>query len=265
MTVALGCAWFDELGEQPEILDAVDFVETAGWRLGTNPGRPHERVILHNLDRDWSMAAVDAIDEDWPVRLREAIQFTRTPWFSMHLGFASERVRFNGHMLPESKPLDRKELMARLVEVTNEARLHCPLQVLIENLDYCPEGAYEHLCEPDFIAEVLEMTGAGLLFDLAHWRVSASWLGFDPVEALDRLPMQRIVEVHLSSPRPLDDGSGRLDDRHDVLEQADFDLLDTVLQRSRPRAITLEYTSDAGLLADQLAEVRAFVDGWQHD
>ena len=260
MAIALGCPWFDGIEDHPDVIAAVDFIETAGWRLDPEAGRPHQRVVLHNLDRDWSMAAVDAIDEAWPARLREAIQTTRTPWFSMHLGFASERVRFDGHMLPESEPLERRELMTRLVEVTKEVRLHCPLQVLIENLDYCPEGAYEHICEPDFIAEVLEMTGAGLLFDLAHWRVSASWLGFDPVKALDWMPKQRIVEVHLSSPRPLDDDSGRLDDRHDVLQQADFDLLDAVLERSRPRAVTIEYTHDPSLLLGQIDCVRTILE-----
>ncbi len=163
------------------------------------------------------MAAVDAIGRDWPERLHAAIELTRTPWFSMHLGFASEKVFFDDHMLPRSEPLGASELMGRIVEVTNEARLHCPLQVLLENLDYCPEGAYEHICQPEFIAEVVEMTGAGMLFDIAHWRVSSSWLGFDPIGALASMPLERIVEIHLSSPRPLDDGSGRLDDCHEAL------------------------------------------------
>ncbi|CAN5761771.1 hypothetical protein BH23CHL2_BH23CHL2_01370 [soil metagenome] len=260
MTVALGCTWFDGLAEQPGIIDMVDFVEVPGWLLDHNFERPHERLVLHNLEQDWSMAAVDAIDSTWPDRLDDAIRLTRTPWFSLHLGFAAEQVHFDGHMLPVSWPLPRRELMGRLVEVTNEARLHCPLQVLLENLDYCPEGAYEHVCEPEFIAEVIEMTGAGLLFDLAHWRVSSSWLGFDPIEALERMPMERTVEVHLSSPRPLADGSGRLDDCHDTLESYDFELLDAVLERTRPRAITIEYVRDSVQLRDEIGKVRSFVE-----
>ncbi|MEZ4570387.1 MAG: hypothetical protein R2849_08690 [Thermomicrobiales bacterium] len=125
MAIAVGCSWFDELADHPEILDTLDFVEIPGWLLDDDFVRPHERLVLHNLEQDWSMASIDAIYPGWPDRLRDAIQITRTPWFSMHLGFASDEVRFEGHMLPVSKPLDRQELMARIVEVTNEARLSC--------------------------------------------------------------------------------------------------------------------------------------------
>ena len=253
MALALGCGWFDRLPDHPDIIESLDFIQVPGWLLSDDFERPHARVILHNLNQDWSMAAVDAIYPGWPERLRWAIELTRTPWFSMHLGFASERVRFVDHMLPESEPLERQELLARIVEVTNEARLHCPLQVLLENLDYCPEGAYEHVCEPEFIAEVVEMTGAGLLFDTAHWRVSGSWLGYDPIDALDRLPLERVVEIHVSSPRPLPDGAGRLDDCHETLEDADYDLLGALLERSNPRALTIEYGRD-------VEELRALIE-----
>jgi uncharacterized protein (UPF0276 family) len=205
------------------------------------------------------MAAVDAIYPGWPERLKWAIQLTRTPWFSLHLGFASERVRFEGHMLPASEPLDRRELMARIVEVTNEARLSCPLQILLENLDYCPEGAYEHICEPEFIAEVVEMTGVGLLFDIAHWQVSASWLDYDPVSALDLLPLERVVEVHVSSPRPLGDGTGRLDDCHEALLGDDYRLLGALLERANPRAVTIEYRRDPDRLREQINDLRTFL------
>jgi uncharacterized protein (UPF0276 family) len=260
MAIALGSAWTEELAGRQDIIELLDFVEMPGWALSNDFIRPHERVILHNLDQDWSMAAVDALDADWPDRLRSAIQVTRTPWFSFHLGFATERVRFDDHMLPESEPLDRRELLARFVEVTNEARLACPLQILLENLDYCPEGAYEHICEPDFIAEVIEMTGAGLLFDTAHWRVSSSWLGFDPFEALGNIPMDRIAEIHVSSPRPLGDGSGHLNDSHETLEAEDYQLLATVLERSNPRAVTLEYRHEMDELKRQIVELRGFLD-----
>ena len=259
MAIALGSTWVDQFSESQDIVDSLDFIQIPGWLLTDEFDRPHDRIILHNLDQDWSMSAVDAIYDGWPERLRWALQLTRSPWFSMHMGFSTERVRFDGHMLPESPPLERDELMSRIVEVTNEARLHCPLQLLLENLDYCPEGAYEHICDPAFIATVVEMTGAGLLFDIAHWRVSGSWLGYDPIEALGLLPLDRIVEIHVSSPRPLNDGSGRLDDCHESLRPYDYRLLDHVLQRSNPRAITIEYRRDMDCLREQIVSLRAFL------
>jgi hypothetical protein len=257
--IPVGVAWFDRIKSDPSVLDLVDFVEVPGWLLTPEFERPYERLILHNLDLDCSLAASNAIDDNWPSRLRAAVSTTGTPWFSMHLGFAAERVRFNGHMLPVSDPLRRDTLQERIVAAVQAARAACPLQLLLENLDYCPEGAYEHVCDPAFITEVLERTGAGLLFDLGHWQVSASWLGYDPVEALDLIPIERAVEIHLSSPRPLADGSGRLDDAHEPLTGADLDLLGCVLQRVTPRAITIEYKQNLEALREQIGQVRTCV------
>ena len=61
MPIALGCSWSDLLADAPDIIDSLDFIELPGWLLSDEFERPHERIVLHNLDQDWSMAAVDAI------------------------------------------------------------------------------------------------------------------------------------------------------------------------------------------------------------
>ena len=137
------------------------------------------------------------------------------------------------------------------------AKQYLDLPLLLENLDYCPEGAYEHICDPTFIAAVLEATDTGLLLDLAHLTVTASWFGRSPEALLKDLPLERVVEVHMSSPRPLESGehgnTGRLDDVHDVLTDRDVELLRLVLRQVTPRVVTLEYRDDEQQLREQLA------------
>ena len=70
MAIALGCSWFDDLAGYPDIVESLDYIEVAGWQLGADFERPHPRLVLHNLDQDWSMAAIDAIGLDW--RLTES-------------------------------------------------------------------------------------------------------------------------------------------------------------------------------------------------
>ena len=258
MGIQLGAAWFDALAGRPDVISQLDFIELPGWLVEQVSGRLQRPAILHNLDLDWSLAAPDAFDTAWPDRLAGALERTGSPWFSLHLGFACERVRFEGHMLPVSPPLERGILLDRLVDAIDRAKEMCPVPLLVENLDYCPEGAYEHVCEPAFIAEVLERTGVGLLFDLGHWQVSASWLGYDPVKALDLLPLERVIEIHLSSPRTLDE-TGRLDDVHAELIERDLELLGTLLERAKPRALTFEYRRDPNRLAAQLGVVRGLL------
>ncbi|MBN1583469.1 MAG: DUF692 family protein, partial [Anaerolineae bacterium] len=133
-----------------------------------------------------------------------------------------------------------------------------PVPLLLENLDYCPTGAYEHVCMPDFITAVLETTGTWMLLDLAHAQVSAAALGFPWADYLAQLPLHRVRQLHVSSPRQV---NGRLIDAHDPLREADFQLLAQMVARTQPWAITLEYTRDAGTLECQARRLSALYPG----
>ena len=106
-------------------------------------------------------------------RTLAALERTRAPWLSVHLGFSAAEVFFDVHMTARSPALPRAELLANICRNVGALASAIPAPLILENLDYCPGGAYEHICEPAFIAAVLNETGAGLLLDLAHARVSA--------------------------------------------------------------------------------------------
>ena len=128
-----------------------------------------------------------------------------------------------------------------------------PVPLILENLDYCPGGAYEHICEPDFIAAVLNETDAGLLLDLAHARVSAARLGLPIEDYLGQLPLERVRQLHISGPRSRD---GVLFDAHESLLDEDYALLEWVLRRTQPLALTLEYNREEAGLREQLIRLR---------
>jgi uncharacterized protein (UPF0276 family) len=243
-----------------EVLDLIDYFEVPGWvDFSVIDQSPLTNFMLHNLDLDWSLAAVEAIDPGWDDRLLDALRRTQSPWFSIHLGFASEDVEFDDHMHPVSEPLPRETVLERIASNLASAVSLCPVPLLVENLDYCPEGAYEHVCEPTFICEILEMTNCGLLLDIGHLQVSASWLNMTPERYLEQLPLERTVEVHISSPRLQTPKSSRLEDVHQELTERDIELLETVLKRSEPRGLTLEYRRDSDRLVDQLGTLRSIL------
>ncbi len=255
MAALLRVTWSPVAGAMSDLDVLVDIVEAPGWSLedALAPDGIRRRVLLHNLDLDVSLADPAYIDDGWSERAKAAICRAGTPWFSLHLGFASERVRFDEHMLPESEPLGRDELLARTVESVRRAKGYLDLPLLLENLDYCPEGAYEHVCEPAFISEVLREADCGLLLDIGHLVVSASWLGVEPDVMLGQLPLERVVEVHLSGPRPLAGNTERLDDVHDVVGEREVRILQMVLEQMQPKAVVLEYRREAEALREQLA------------
>ncbi len=252
MKTQLGVKWS---AMSDEVADLVDIQEVAGWDLDRcelcGP------LLLHNLDSDFSIAVPEVLDGAWLERCRWALERTQAPWFSLHLGFSAEAVRFDGHMLPSSPVLGRDVCFERMANAVGFAVQHLDLPVLIENLDYCPEGAYEHICEPRFISKIVESTGCRMLLDLAHLQVSADWLGYSADEYASLLPLDHVIEVHLSSPRMLDK---HLDDGHFELLEQDFRLLSWVLERCTPRAVVLEYTRDRRSLERQLRQIRSILD-----
>ena len=238
-----------------EVADLVDIQEVAGWDL--HRCDLDAQLLLHNLDVDFSLAVPRSLDSAWLDRCKRELDRTRSPWFSLHLGFSTEAVRFDGHMLPSSPVLDRATCFERMAEAVEFGVRHLDVPVLIENLDYCPEGAYEHICHPRFIRDIVETTGCWLLLDLAHLQVSADWLGYAAEEYAAMLPLDRVIEVHLSSPRMV---GSHLDDGHFELVEREFRLLNWVLERCGPRAVVLEYTRDPNRLREQLSQIRAILD-----
>ena len=249
----LGVTWSKAAAALPDLEALVDIVEAPAWELDQPLAAGRKRVLLHNLDLNVSLADPGCIDDGWGGRVMDIVDRATSPWFSMHLGFASERVRFDGHMLPASAPLERDDLMERIVANVRRAKAQLRLPLLLENLDYSPEGAYEHVCEPAFVHEALEATDTRMLLDIGHLLVTASWLERPAQQLLDELPLERVQEVHLSSPRPLDGNADRLDDVHEALTDREVELLLAVLKRASPRAVVLEYRRDPVLLREQLA------------
>jgi uncharacterized protein (UPF0276 family) len=172
----------------------------------------------------------------------------------LHLGFGAAEVGFDkGRMRAQTAPLGREELFGNVVRNVRGLAAQIPVPLFLENLDYNPGGAYEQVCQPGFIAAVLEESEVDLLLDLAHARVSASRLGLSTTDYLMWLPMERVRQIHVSGPRVRD---GILVDAHEPLQEEDYGLLRNVLDVTTPRALTLEYDRNASALREQLGQLR---------
>lgn len=233
----------------------VDYFETTAHLVeGAAGSFPRQPLLLHNSVWDWSLGHPEATNRrDVIPRTLRALKLTRAPWLSVHLAFSAAEVRHNGGMQALTEPLERDELFANVCSNVQALASHIPVPLILENLDYNPTGAYEHICEPDFITAVLEKADVGFLLDLAHARVSAARLGYTVEDYLELLPLHRVRQLHVSGPRWRD---GSLYDAHQPLLETDYELLGEVLSRTEPLALTLEYGRDADALTEQLVRLR---------
>ena len=229
---------------------SVDYLETSGPLVNSAVQSFSPPLLLHNSVWDWSLAHPNALAEQNALETTQrTLGLTSAPWLSVHLGFSSARVAFDKVMQARSKLLKRSELIENICKNIVQLANAISVPLIIENLDYNPGGAYECICEPAFIAEVLHETQVGLLLDLAHARVSADRLGVSIGDYLAQLPFEQVKQIHVSGPRR----QGHiLVDVHDTLLDEDYALIEEVLERTRPAAITLEYSRNKRAVIQQV-------------
>lgn len=190
-------------------------------------------------------------------RLAEFFACTQSAWLSIHIELLPYHTyvlssRFNWHLRPPRPERAVKQLLERLEAV----RAASPAPLILENLPSLPLKKYAYATDPGLITEVVEATGSGFLLDIAHARIAASLHGMETYAYLEKLPLERTQQIHLSGPR-LQNGSMR--DAHEPLEEEDYALLAWVLERTRPQVVTLEYFREREPLRQQLWRLREMI------
>lgn len=140
--------------------------------------------------------------------LYQAYKFLRPSVISFHLGFSSEKVGTEGidnHNYAIGRVLSRNETFERislsLITISDKfKKMGYKGKILIEDLDYHPTGAYEHICEPSFISKMAAHTGYLILLDVAHIIISSHYLGIKSIDFVEELGVDNVFEVHVNSP-----------------------------------------------------------------
>lgn len=172
------------------------------------------------------------------------------------------RTEQNANGFPRYVPVGPARTAAELLDTCRRnaegIRARAPAQLGVENLNYFPTGAYETVCEPDFIREVVEACGLNLVLDLPHAVISAENLRLPVATYLDRLPLDSVTAIHISRPGVI---NGILEDAHGWLEAEDEGLLVSLVRRCRARFVTLEVYRDDDRLVEAARRLAARLDG----
>jgi len=237
-------------------------VETIGG------GKP---VILHAqypaVGEDILNMANPAFREQLGDEFARIVEMFDPEFISFHLGFSCEKLKSGGQFdfATALTPILPKETVRQRI-IDNMAYVKRRYlrrgELLLENLDYNPRdksGAYEYVCEPAFIRDILDATGCRMLLDFGHANCSAQNMGHsDVMRFIFSLPLEKVVEVHMS-------GAGRKDglahDTHLLIHregQPEVGYLERALQSGRMtalRAVTLETFDDVIPQLDLLRDV----------
>ncbi len=155
------------------------------------------------------------------------------PWHSEHLGFLLTVDR-QGQALHTGVPLPlpfTEHALDLLVPRAAALGARYGVPFLLENLTYYLPGlpADGGRDEVAFLNDLTERSGCGLLLDLYNFHCNAVNFGFDAREALARLRLDRVVEIHLAG-GAVHDGF-ILDVHSDVVPEPVWELFEWVAPR----------------------------------
>ncbi len=197
--VGLRTAHFSEL---LSTWPAVDWFEIISENFLDSRGRPRyvldqiaERypVVMHGVSL--SIGSTDPLNFDYLAKLKSLADSTRARWISDHICWTG----VNGLNTHDLLPLPYHE--ASLKHVAERVRivqdfLERPL--VLENPSSYVEFTGSTMPEWEFVARLVEETGCGLLLDANNVYVSAWNHDFDPVEYLNAIPAEHVVQMHLA-------------------------------------------------------------------
>jgi uncharacterized protein (UPF0276 family) len=255
--------------------DAIDYVEVPFELLRHNPAaiavNQRKPVVLHCASL--SLAGSVPPPPEVMGQVRDWVERTRTPWLGEHLSFiTAEQHPLDGPadayapdepwnigftVSPPMNPGSVELVLASLARA--KSALKVPL--LVENPPIYFLMPSSTMSQVEFINAICAQSDVSLLLDLAHFYISARALDYDPLQEVTRLPLDRVVEVHLSGV-DIEEG-GRWDNHASRAPQVEFDLLREVIRRAPVRAITLEYNWSSrfpeSVLLDEIARTRAVI------
>lgn len=179
---------------------------------------------------------------------------TGAPFFSDHVCYSAVRGQPVHDLLPLPLSREAAEHTARRCQ---EVRARTGLELVLENATFyahMPTPPDDTLDEADFLRAILEWGGCGMLLDVNNVYVNAQNHGFDARAFIDRMPLERVRQLHVAGHTPR---RGVVIDTHigPVIEPV-WDLYRHTLARAgRLIPTVIEWDQEIPALDQVLAEV----------
>ncbi len=128
--------------------------------------------------------------------------------------------------------------------------------ILIENPSRYLAYQANEMSEVEFVEQLLDRSGCGLLFDINNVEVSASNLGFSAEAYVDAIDPEYVGEIHLAGHAVEHHDSGPLliDDHGSRVTQTTWNLYRRFIERAGSKPTLIEWDTDIPELDELMAE-----------
>ena len=244
------------LGEVP---DEVRWIEIhpenyvgRGGRFEANLEAAHARwpIVPHGLTL--CFGTTERFEPGYVRELRSLLRRVGAPFYSDHLCWGGA----GGAMLHDLLPLPfARESIDLAVQRARELRDALELPVAIENVSYYAHPGAPEMDEPTFVLEVLEQADCAMLLDVNNVWVNSKNHGFDPRAYIDRIPAERVVQIHVAGHLVRPDAL-IIDTHGEPICEGVYELLEHTLTRMGEKPVVLERDQNFPAWSEVLGEVR---------
>lgn len=240
--LGIGIGWRGELALPIDRYPQLGFIELLAEDFDPDGAIPEpvarlqERgvtIIPHGVSLSLGSAAPP--DAEGVQRLNRLAARFGSPLVSEHIAFVRAAGLESGHLLPLPQT---EEALSVLVENILAARNALDVPLALENVAALFHWPHAEMDEATFLAEAVSRADVGFLLDIENVYANCRNHGWDALEYLERLPLDRIAYVHVAG------GVERKGVYHDThahpIPTAVLDLLEELCVRTEVPGVMLE-------------------------
>jgi uncharacterized protein (UPF0276 family) len=178
--------WFEIISE--------NFMDTDG-KPKRNLARIKERypIVMHGVSM--SIGSVDLLNSEYLIKLKKLIDWVNPEWVSDHLCWTGVAHKNTHDLLPLPYTEESLKHIIKRVRTVQEI---LERRIALENPSTYLEFKHSTIPEAEFIAAMAKETDCHLLLDVNNVYVSCFNHRLNPQAYLDALPLDQVIQIHLS-------------------------------------------------------------------
>lgn len=178
--------WFEIISE--------NFMDTDG-KPKRNLARIKEQypVVMHGVSL--SIGSVDPLNSDYLKKLKALMDWVNPAWVSDHLCWTGVAHKNTHDLLPLPYT---EESLKHIVHRIQQVQDRLGRRIALENPSTYLEFKHSTMPEAEFIAAMANEADCHLLLDVNNVYVTCFNHRLDPQSYLDALPLDRVIQMHLS-------------------------------------------------------------------
>ncbi len=150
-------------------------------------------VVMHGVSL--SIGSDQPLNQEYLVQLKSLADAIEPSLISDHLCW----TRFAHHNTHDLLPVPyTQESLDKISAKVSQVQEFMGRQFLLENASAYVANHSDEMTEAEFLRELVQKTGCGLLLDLNNLFVNSCNLGIDPISYLELLPLESVQQFHIA-------------------------------------------------------------------